>query len=85
MKRLALIAVLLVILVGPAWAGYDEGRAAYERGDYAKALKEFRPLAEQGDTSAQHILGLMYGNGQGVPQDYAKAVKWHRLAGGVQC
>ena len=25
-------------------------------------------------------LGFMYANGQGVPQDYAEAVKWYRLA-----
>ena len=42
MKPIALAAVLLVTLVGPAWAGFDEGMAAYDRGDYATALKEFR-------------------------------------------
>ena len=37
--------------------------------------------AEQGDASGQHKLGLMYsGEGQGVPQDYAEAVKWVRMA-----
>ena len=29
---------------------------------------------------AQYNLGLMYDNGEGVPQDYAEAVKWYRLA-----
>ena len=39
------------------------------------------PLAaEQGKASAQHNLALMYDNGNGVPQDYAVAVKWYRLA-----
>jgi len=38
------------------------------------------PLAEQGDTFAQFNLGLMYDNGEGVPQDYAEALKWFRLA-----
>ena len=47
MKRIALAAVLLVLPVGPARAGFDEGLAAYERGDYATALKEFRPLAKR--------------------------------------
>ncbi len=67
-------------LTAPAWAGWDEAEAAYKRGDYATALREFRPLAEQGDADAQVNLGLMYDNGQGVPQDYAKAVKWVRKA-----
>ncbi len=38
----------LLGLAAPAWAGYQEGIDAYERGDYDTALKEFRPLAEQG-------------------------------------
>ena len=29
---------------------------------------------------AQYNLGVMYENGQGVPQDYKTAVKWYRLA-----
>ncbi len=36
--------------------------------------------AEQGDASAQYNLGVMHGEGQGVPQDDAEAVKWLRLA-----
>ena len=62
MKRIALATVLLVTLVGPAWAGFNEGVAALERGDYATALKELRPLAEQGNAVAQYNLGFMYGN-----------------------
>ncbi len=74
---LALIAALCagftVGLTAPAWAGSDEALAAYARGDYATAVREWRPLAEQGVAEAQFYLGLMYDNGQGVPQDYAKA------------
>jgi len=80
MKRLALAAVLLVLLVGPARAGFDEGLAANERGDYATALKEFRPLAEQGNAGAQYHLGLMYRHGNGLTQDYTEVVKWFRKA-----
>ena len=79
MKRLALI-LLLLSLVSPAWAGFEEGAAAYRRGDYAAALREFLPLAQQGDAQAQFNLGVMYGEGQGVPRDYAEALKWFRLA-----
>ncbi len=81
---LALIAALCagftLGLTAPAWAGFDEGVAAYNQGDYATALREFRPLAEQGDAHAQFNLGVMYENGLGVPQDYAEAVKWYRKA-----
>ena len=69
MKRIALAVVLLVSLVGVARAGLDEGVAAYMRGDYETALKEFRPLAEQGYATAQYHLGNMYKNGKSVTQD----------------
>ena len=61
-------------------ADFDKGLDAYDRGDYATALREFKPLAEQGDAYAQYNLGVMYDNGQGVPKDYKTAVKWYTLA-----
>ncbi len=67
-------------LTAPAWAGMDEGVAAHKRGDYATALREFRPLAEQGVAEAQYNLGQMYRRGHGVPRDYAKAHLWFNLA-----
>ncbi len=61
-------------------ADFQAGLEAYNRGDYATALKEWRPLAEQGDADAQFNLGVMYDNGRGVTQDYAEVVKWYRRA-----
>jgi hypothetical protein len=58
----------------------EGGVAAYQRGDYATAMRLWQPLAEQGDTAAQYTLGFMYAEGEGVPQDDAEAVKWYRLA-----
>ena len=52
MNRALLAAVLSLSLTTSAWAGMDEGLAAYERGDYATALEEFRPLAERGSAAA---------------------------------
>ena len=66
----------------PAWAGFDEGVAATKRGDYETALREWRPLAEQGDADARFKLGFLYEFGRGVAQDYAEAVIWFRRAGG---
>ncbi len=81
---LALIAALCagftLGLTAPAWAGFDVGVAAYDRGDYATALREWRPLAEQGDAEAQNSLGYMYSHGEGVTQDHAEAAKWYRKA-----
>ena len=59
---------------------FNKGAAAYQSGDYAAALQEWRPLAEQGNAEAQGILGAMYNEGKGVLQDYAETVKWFRLA-----
>ncbi len=80
MKRVTAFAVLLVSLAAPAWAGWDEGLAAYTRGDYATARRECRVLAEKGHSDSQAILGLMYIDALGVPPDYAAALKWYRKA-----
>ena len=84
---LALIAALCagftLGLTAPAWAGLDEGVAAYHRGDYAAALREFRPLAEQGNAKAQYNLGLMYVGELGVPQDYVQTHMWLDLAASI--
>ncbi len=54
--------------------------AAYGGDDSATALDELLPLAERGNAIAQNILGRMYVAGEGVPLDYAEAVRWFRLA-----
>ena len=59
---------------------FDKGMTAAIIGDFATALKEWKPLAEQGDASAQYSLALMYYSGEGVVQNYKEAVKWYRLA-----
>ena len=69
------------MLAASAWAGYDEGIAAFERGDFASALREWRPLAERGNADAQFSLGVLYQNAQGIPLDHDEAQKWFRLSG----
>jgi TPR repeat protein len=80
----ATLCLTLAVLLGSAgmsWsADLQKGFTAAQSGDYATALREWTPLAEQRDASAQYNLGVMYENGQGVPQDYKTAVKWYRLA-----
>src|SRR5208282_6069766 len=57
-----------------AWIGAREHHAAvagnceaaYDRQDFAEALRLCRPLAEQGDPKPQAVLGLMYMRGAGV-------------------
>ncbi|TXH68299.1 MAG: sel1 repeat family protein [Thiothrix sp.] len=56
------------------------GLAAYQAGNYALAFKKLQPLAEQGNSSAQTTLGILYLQGQGVTQSNAEALKWLQLA-----
>jgi uncharacterized protein len=73
--------VLTLALFGTAMAGpLEDGQAAYQKGDYATALKIYRPLAEHGNASAQTALGVIYEHGQGVPQDFVQAVIWYNEA-----
>ena len=83
MKTLIIIPVLLfsLFLGLPSYSSdFDKGLTAYNNGDYATALKEWKPLAEEGDVDAQYYLGVLYDNGDGVPQDYKEAVRWYTLA-----
>ena len=82
MKKFIRCAVVALMLTPGAGAAqdFDAGLKAANAGDYAAALQEWRPLAEQGDIKAQYNLGVMYQNGYGVPQDYAEALRWYRMA-----
>ncbi len=59
---------------------FDKATRAYDKGDYKTALREWQPRAEQGEAVPQYNLGLLYDNGQGVPQDYGIAAKWYKLS-----
>jgi TPR repeat protein len=78
----ALAAVILASWVAvPAAAGpFEDAVDAHARGDYGKALRLIRPLANDGDAAAQFNLGLMYMTGQGVQQDSAAAAIWFQKA-----
>jgi len=83
-KLTAILCLTLAVFLGSAgvsWsADFNKGLDAYESGDYATALREWKPLAEQGNAIAQTNLGVMYQQGIGVPQDFEAAVKWYKLA-----
>jgi TPR repeat protein len=85
MRKLTVtLCLTLTILLGSAGvsesADFQKGSIAYESEDYVTALREWTPLAEQGDAIVQYILGQMHRKGKGVPQDYKTAVKWYTLA-----
>ncbi len=64
---------------------YQDGVDALDRKDYATAARLLKPLAEQGNLRAQYFLGVMYCQGQGVPQDSTEAVRWFRRSAAQQC
>ena len=80
MRCLLFILSLCLIITPLAWGDYQDGRKAYNRDDYAVALKELLPLAEQGHAGAQYFIGYMYYKGQGVGQDGKEAATWFRQA-----
>ncbi len=57
-----------------------DGVEAWSRGDYANAVKAWRPSAIAGDADAQFNLGQAYKLGRGVPVDLLAAEDWYRKA-----
>ena len=85
--RLSLALALALAFVG-GWAGaggaqttgIDAGFAAYQRGDYATAYREFKGLAGRGDAAAQYNLAVLYDLGRGTDRDIGQAVEWYQRA-----
>jgi uncharacterized protein len=75
-------AALLVVFIAQTVAAqnYQKGLEAAQRGDFVTALREWTPLAEQGDAAAQWGLGVVFEHGKGIPKDYAEAMKWYLMA-----
>ena len=67
-------------IAGPRPDATAQAETAFQKGDYAKALKLARPLAEDGNPRAEAIVGLAYYRGRGVTHDDAEAAKWLRRA-----
>ena len=80
MRRIVFALAMICGLSSIACAGFDEGMAAFKRGDYETAYRALKPFAEQGNASGQSALGLMYARGMGVPQNYDEAISWFRKA-----
>jgi hypothetical protein len=93
MRAVLVCAVLSVVLEGcpnssvapaGAKAGLTEDQvgalgAKAGSGDKA-ALGSLMTEAREGNPYAQLFLGILYANGQGVPQDYGQAAQWYRRA-----
>jgi TPR repeat protein len=78
---IARVAALIVVgLAAPAHADFYDGLEAYQRGDFAAALREWQPLAAAGNAEAQFQLGRLYAHGEGVARDERLAGEWYRKA-----
>jgi hypothetical protein len=79
-----LAAAILTGLLGSislARADAAAGRAAYEKGDYARAAAEWQRAADRNDADAELGIGSLYEFGLGeLPQDYKKASYWYQKA-----
>ena len=85
MKKL-ISAIFLIVAFSVVGAGtiaaadFQKGVEAYNKEDYATALREWKPLAESGKAAAQRYLGLLYAQGLGVTQDNSQAFTWFSRA-----
>jgi hypothetical protein len=80
MKNLIIFSILAVCFVSIARSDVQKALDAQNRGDYETARKEFQALADKGDDKAMITLGVMYHTGEGVKQDYQKAMDWYLKA-----
>ncbi len=76
MKKL--VCAFLLCAASMSYAGVDEGKSVPQVD--SEAVNWFLKAAEQGDTSAQFSLGMLYYEGRGVSQDYSKAASWYLKA-----
>jgi TPR repeat protein len=75
------VTVSILASVLPVTAGrLEDAEAAVNMGDYVTALQLLETLADEDNTYAERLLGIMYIKGRGVPQDYAVGMRWLRIA-----
>ena len=85
MRKPIVIGGLMLAALIPGHSGalagpWEDGMAAYNRGDYVPAIRLFRPLAEQGNPKALNVLGVMFRKGEGVRKNPVRAHMWFSLA-----
>lgn len=80
-------AIVGVIFAAQIWGGaaalagpWEDGMAAYNRGDYVPAMQVFRAMAREGNAEAQHLVGRMYRRGEGVKRSPTRAFVWFNRA-----
>ena len=80
-RTVASAGALALCLTTQAMAtSFEDAQSAYNQGNYAEAVRIWRPLAARGDTRSEYMLGKAYDRGQGVAQNYAVAAQWYLRA-----
>lgn len=73
--------LVLALLAGPAWSqSLDDGARALAANRFGEAVRHLGPLAQQGNSEAQYLVGTMYLNGDGLPLDPPRAERLFRAA-----
>ena len=54
-RRLLVLTLAAMAMVGWSKDDYERGLTAYEREDYGQAIAIWRPMAEQGHSEAQFV------------------------------
>ena len=81
LRYLAILIIASPVLALPALSGdFKSGDNAFARGDYARALREWKMVAKKGNAAAQFNLGLMYEKGLGVNLENKEAARWYLKA-----
>ena len=83
-RRFAAVVALLAAIAlppGAARAGLEDGRIFFDQGEWRKAMRELRPLAESGGAEAQFLVATMLDEGgHGIVPDKAAALDWYHRA-----
>jgi TPR repeat protein len=76
MRGLFFAVGVLALSATAAFAGaFENGAAAWKRGDFRTAMEDWRGLS-QTDSTIQNNFGIMYKDGKGVAQNYSVALQW---------
>ena len=76
----AVLAAMLMLSAGTVRSDFEDGAAAYHRGDYEAAFEEWQRVAEKGDVRALYNLGVALEQGIGGPVNLEQARRYFQHA-----
>ena len=74
------VTVIIFLSSEISLANFDDGMDAINKGNYEQAIKELKPLADQGDARAQFWYGNLIFNGLGTPKNMKLGIEFYRLS-----